>query len=328
MKCPKCGYHRQPRDHVFVASTECPACGIVYAKHEADKNKPVSATSAQSVAAPAKKTSPVHETSLRQARERVEMRLRKKKNMLEREDLRNRTLERARLITDVVMRRRLEEGAGRNKQEQATLAESPDDTTTALSTTKIDSLSEVLERFEKKQDQDLHQRLVGMGVEPVDTPCVDETKNADAPAELCELEPIEQESQALERAGHSEHCEQIEQIDAAGSQGALSPADDRDFLTLRLGKVFARLMPVVAWLILSAGLVGAVLSWTTISDVQAGASAGMPTTPVLLPLALLLGFAYLAIGILGFAFFWVSSIISAQLKDIRDALHAESPRSE
>ena len=37
-------------------------------------------------------------------------------------------------------------------------------------------------------------------------------------------------------------------------------------------------------------------------------------------LGLLLGFAYLVTGVLGFAFFWVSSIISRQLKDIRQLL--------
>lgn len=327
MKCPKCGYHRQPRDHVFVASTECPACGIIYAKHES--GKPVSAANAQSVATTAKKTSPVHETSLRQARARVEMRLRNKKNMLERDDLRNRTLERARLITEAVMRQRLEEGDGRKKQAEASLAEAAvNPSLTVLPTANIASPYEVMECFEKNQDQDLPQRLDGAPVEPAGPACADETNNADASAELCEFEPIDQEAQGRERAEHFEHFEQIGQIGAAGRQDALPSADDRDFLTARLGNFFARLMPVVAWLILSAGLVGAVLSWTTISGVQAGASAGVPTTPTFLPLALLLGFAYLAIGILGFAFFWVSSIISDQLKDIRRLLHTGSPHSE
>jgi hypothetical protein len=339
MKCPKCGYHRQPRDSVFVASTECPACGIVYAKHGSDK--PISAGNVQAVATPAKKRSPVHETSLRQARERVEMRLRNKKNMLQRDDLRNRTLERARLITDTVMRQRLEEGAGRQNRAEAALGEAgicP--SLTALPTADIDALSEVLERFEKNQDQNLLQRLDGAPLEAAGPACADQANNADAPAERCEFEPFDQEADGQERSAHLENSEQLEhleqfeqikpiaQIGAAGRQDVLSPADGRGFLTARLGNVFARLMPVVAWLILSAGLVGAVLSWTTIGDVQAGASAGVPTTPTLLPLALLLGFAYLAIGVLGFAFFWVSSIISAQLKDIRRALHAGSPQSE
>ena len=79
-----------------------------------------------------------------------------------------------------------------------------------------------------------------------------------------------------------------------------------------------RLMPLVAWLILCAGVVGAILSWTTLSDVQANIqTAALPSALSAMPMALLLGFAYLATGVLGFAFFWVSSLITRQLKDIR-----------
>jgi len=89
----------------------------------------------------------------------------------------------------------------------------------------------------------------------------------------------------------------------------------------RFGANLTRLLPMVAWLILVTGLVGAVLSWTTISEVEAGVSVpvsdGQGTG---LPLGLLLGFAYLATGALGFAFFWVSSMINRQLKDIRQIL--------
>lgn len=85
-------------------------------------------------------------------------------------------------------------------------------------------------------------------------------------------------------------------------------------------KGLMRLMPIVAWLILGAGLVGAVLSWTTISDVQANTFQMDGTQFQTLPMGLLLGFAYLATGVLGFAFFWVSSLISNQLKEIRRLL--------
>jgi hypothetical protein len=73
---------------------------------------------------------------------------------------------------------------------------------------------------------------------------------------------------------------------------------------------------VVAWMILAAGIIGAVLSWTTIGGGEAVMS--LPAGEGLhgQPLGLLLGFAYLATGVLGFAFFWVSSMISTQLKDI------------
>jgi hypothetical protein len=85
----------------------------------------------------------------------------------------------------------------------------------------------------------------------------------------------------------------------------------------------------VAWFILITGLVGAVLSWTTIGDVEAGVkmATGAGASPRL-PLGLLLGFAYLATGALGFAFFWVSSVINRHLKDIRQMLMVHQDAAE
>jgi hypothetical protein len=96
------------------------------------------------------------------------------------------------------------------------------------------------------------------------------------------------------------------------------------------GAGLLRLLPVVAWLMLFAGVIGAVLSWTTISDVEAGVKIPVSNGLSTLPLGLLLGFAYLATGALGFAFFWVASLISKQLKDIRQLLmvHPISMMSE
>jgi hypothetical protein len=90
--------------------------------------------------------------------------------------------------------------------------------------------------------------------------------------------------------------------------------------TAQFGAGLRRMLPIVAWLILFSGVVGAVLSWTTISNVEAGVSIPVPSSPNTLPLGLLLGFAYLATGALGFAFFWVSSMINRQLKDIQQLL--------
>ena len=73
-------------------------------------------------------------------------------------------------------------------------------------------------------------------------------------------------------------------------------------------------------MILLAGVTGAVLSWTTLDNVQAGVVGSASQDIRSLPVGLLLGFAYLATGVLGFAFFWVSSMISRQLKDIRHLL--------
>jgi hypothetical protein len=87
-----------------------------------------------------------------------------------------------------------------------------------------------------------------------------------------------------------------------------------------------RAWPVVAWIFLTVGVVGAILSWSTIGKVEAavGHSFGSPGPGSALPLGLLLGFAYLATGVLGFAFFWVSSTIGQQLKDIRRLLMMHS----
>jgi hypothetical protein len=84
------------------------------------------------------------------------------------------------------------------------------------------------------------------------------------------------------------------------------------------------LLPLVAWLILGAGVIGAILSWTTLGNVQAGMQTPAASASSTLPLGLLLGFAYLATGVLGFAFFWVSSLINLQLKDIRRLLLLQS----
>jgi hypothetical protein len=97
----------------------------------------------------------------------------------------------------------------------------------------------------------------------------------------------------------------------------------------RFGGNLTRLLPIVAWFILITGLVGAVLSWTTIGDVEAGVNMATGTgSSSGLPLGLLLGFAYLATGALGFAFFWVSSVINRHLKDIRQMLMVHQDASE
>jgi uncharacterized Zn finger protein (UPF0148 family) len=86
------------------------------------------------------------------------------------------------------------------------------------------------------------------------------------------------------------------------------------------GGGLSQLLPIVAWLILIAGLSGAILSWTTMTEAKAGMQSQQLAGNNSLPLGLLLGFAYLVTGVLGFAFFWVSSLISHQLKDIRRLL--------
>ena len=48
MKCVKCGYERQSRDDAFVPLSECPACGVVYAKHDSIKESTQTVSAASS----------------------------------------------------------------------------------------------------------------------------------------------------------------------------------------------------------------------------------------------------------------------------------------
>jgi hypothetical protein len=97
---------------------------------------------------------------------------------------------------------------------------------------------------------------------------------------------------------------------------------------LQPGSSLMRLLPGAAWLVLIVGLTGAVLSWITLNDVHADVEAAITTSNGPVPIALLLGFAYLATGILGFAFFWVSATIGGQLKQIQQELQSKIPRRE
>ena len=97
-------------------------------------------------------------------------------------------------------------------------------------------------------------------------------------------------------------------------------ADDYHAQPLKVGGGLTRLMSVAAWIILLAGAIGTILSWTTLGNVRADMGAAPTVQSHFMPVGLLLGFAYLATGVLGFAFFWVSSLINRQLKDIRQIL--------
>ena len=109
-------------------------------------------------------------------------------------------------------------------------------------------------------------------------------------------------------------------VDTSREERPELPAYIANAASQQPGRGLMRLLPTVAWLILVAGLVGAVLSWTTLNDVQANMDGPASIGSNAIPIALLLGFAYLATGVLGFAFFWVCSIVSGQLKDIQTAI--------
>lgn len=322
MKCPKCGYQRQARDQVFIPATECPACGIVYAKYSSVD--PAASAPPEPGAPQEKNSSPVDEASLRQARDRVETKLRNQDSTRLRDDRRTQTLERARHFTAEAIRQRQEAWQRRQSQTR--------DTAVVDAPGRLPSSD-----WAPSQDPD----PVDGGIRPQPGATGAPGPEAAAEADRQTASPPEQPSIAKTQgpAGDSGAGCAVEHGTVIEEEGDETPDNDFDALdTLspaaahgsrakNPGRLLPRLLPAVSWLILCAGVVGAVLSWTTIGDVQAGAAGGPSNGPTGMPVALLLGFAYLATGVLGFAFFWVVSMISGQLKDIRWLLLARIAQS-
>jgi hypothetical protein len=344
MNCPKCGYERQSRDDAFVPPGECPACGVVYSKHDpADE----SADAGQQAPAPHLRPSPVDATSLRKARERVEKRLREQQEKRVPDDRRAKTLELAKQLASEELRKRQEEWklAHAGKEESAP-ADADEECLAGLSEAEsaVEDAS-APDHQTQFEDQVADEMMTATAAEMEATadepatamddppgPADDEEPEAagycrDVPESVTEDElengPLEADGSAAEEetfiaeasvpaAPETEDSEPPSDIPAAHVAAAALPRRPKSGSWAGL----SRLLPAVAWLILGAGIIGAVLSWTTINEVQAGAQVPMAGGMNGLPLGLLLGFAYLATGVLGFAFFWVSSLISTQLRDI------------
>lgn len=303
MKCPKCGYERQPGDHVYVPGTECPACGVVYSKFDSDGQETWEG-SGDKAPGTFKKPSPVHEDSLKQARERVEKRLRAKSATHLPDDRRQQIMERAKLFVSEGVRKRQAEWL----QKKTMNASGNGDDDDAV---EMQAQTEELMVLENKQGEQPAAFDADAAFQP-------ETDNGQSPA--TQPSPLGEER-------HGQHTEAFtmsteEAVESMDQSQAADSAMMADALS-RQGRPngLIRLLPTVAWLILLAGLVGAFLSWTTLGSVYAGpAVSPTPSGGGHIPVALLLGFAYLAIGVLGFAFFWVSSMINGQLREIRQLL--------
>ncbi|MFZ1983644.1 MAG: hypothetical protein WAU91_04475 [Desulfatitalea sp.] len=361
MKCPKCGYQRQSRDNQFAPPTECPACGIVYAKYGPGGSTAAEPSQAHTPAG--KKPSPVDESTLRQARERVERRLRKKTGARNpQDDQRAQTLKRARTLAAEGVRKRQQEWHRRQPAEVV-----------------ADETPQRNEAAPAQAMQLLADRLIAPVIEPAIAPAITPPvepavppTDAVATDAMAEALPVTQEASAeiatitkreetatpyqetTERAADAQSADEesaekentdLFRTDTLKAEDGPAPeaahattapewTDDgkrptveaiaaesvRRFPRENSRGGLMRLFQVVAWLILLAGVAGAVLSWITLRDVQAGVPGLGPMGPDNLPLALLLGFAYLATGVLGFAFFWVTSLISSQLTEIRKLL--------
>ncbi len=375
MKCPKCGYVRQSKDHVFAPPTECPACGVVYSKYGVEGMMPGNGSG--DFAANLKKPSPVHEDSLKQARERVERRLRKKFNPYEKDEFREQTLQRARVFVSEGIKRRQAEKERQAKEmaEQlealeneegsiddlapdlpdndeetpdemdATASDEPmvdaDDMAAQISDGEMDDSASVPEQessplpaadtsMESLEDEDTNETTLAAYAQDAPDELETETSvtmNTDTDQTeseqdaIPELEPEEQDAIPEPEPEMAYEMQSPEFIDSNETLDAPIPPQQHPHTMTGTNSSLLRLLPAVAWMILIAGIVGAILSWTTLNDVQAGLNeVGAMAPNNNLPIALLLGFAYLATGVLGFAFFWVSSMINSQLKDIRRIL--------
>jgi hypothetical protein len=354
MNCPKCGYERQSRDDAFVPPGECPACGLVYAKHDPGK-EPTEA--AQPMPVPHLKPSPVDALSLRKARERVEKRLREKLGSRVKDEHHAQTLELAKRLTAEQVRKRQDEweqahadkpvssldtdqAAGKDPHEEfhaltddqepatpdevspdlaadpvadeiSTSAEAAIPETDATPAPVVEYLSDSTQDMETDSEAASEQEE-----EPLpDDETARDSMDASFAAAVDETHPATQPPPADPEPVNPESQDALPAPEIAAGTATRQ-------VTTGSGDGIARLLPVVAWLILSAGVIGAVLSWTTIGGVEAGTSLPTGAGAHSLPLGLLLGFAYLATGVLGFAFFWVSSLISTQLKDIYRLLMA------
>jgi len=397
MKCPKCGYQRQAKDNAFVAATECPACGIVYTKHEdgpLSKLQPPASPMGQH-----QTPSPVDASSLKLARERVDKRLRKQLEARVHDERHAQTLERARRIAaEEVLKRRQqwEQTHGKNDSAKETedklTADGPSEESQSVDSTSASGFLFFIRRSMDPQDtidppvpQETHEESAekplaadpvesatehdeksatadevhpANGMEPTPT---EQTPSVDSNVEMNNAEPKETDAPDLtitpeasesvttdvqeDPTIQSANPEDPEQGKAPQDEAASQEAEEDDAMDqsraeastpdkpldesnadipyshpAMRGGGLTSLFPMVAWLILVAGVIGAVLSWTTLSDAEAGVRLPIHQSLNAVPLGLLLGFAYLATGVLGFAFFWVSSLINRQLKDIRRLL--------
>ena len=381
MKCPKCGYERQSRDDAFVPITECPACGIVYSKHDYIK-VPESADGIPQP--PHLKTSPIDPASLKKARERVDKRLREKLETRIHDERHAQTLELAKRLTAEQVRKRTAERRQTPKTQpqeasrEAEMrlkpkieAEITEGTPVMPSPTEVEmpqgSGTEQAAENELSSEQMVIADTLNTQSETIQAAPETEaqtesvavaTDDADAgkPHEVtAEAEATEEEAVLLEDivvVSADRPQEEPQNASAATDDGdevtetptpmentasATGPGRPEAHVAATASRHASqscrsagpvRILPLVAWMILAAGVIGAVLSWTTIGNAQAGVRIPVPDSIGAMPLGLLLGFAYLATGVLGFAFFWVSSLISTQLKEIHRLLLMRPVSSE
>lgn len=328
MKCPKCGYRRRNSDNEFVPSDECPACGIVYSKHMADA--PETDAAGTSNSEPMLKPSPVDAESLKKARERVERRLNERLAEQKRDARRDQTLELARQLASEGVRQRQEQW----KQKQASgpdpmntpeadeealspTQSPPDDTATPQAMPDEPEQVAAAVSADPPSDDQMDQDLSGAFTDD-DTVLIMETDTHDNAPTSWPATSDQQPPAISDPVPGREDTAPAPQAENLTTASAPSNRRTRRRWFPKWG--MSRLLPLVAWLILIAGISGAILSWTTLTEAEANIPPHAIVVGPSMDVGLLLGFAYLVTGVLGFAFFWVSSLINRQLKDIRRLL--------
>jgi hypothetical protein len=353
MKCPKCGYKRQKRDDAFVPATDCPSCGVVYCKHDvvAIPGLPISPAG---VSPPLPKSA-LDPGSLKKARDRVEKRLRGRLEPRPDKDERHtQTLELARKLTKRSVRKP-DKREIHVPNPVKTIARPEEKKDFSESTAHQADEALLLNNAIGVQLHDDTQKRPSQTLDPEPENDPASSQGAEAgPSDGGTPDPqvadpfvLPESQQALDDLDDVQTKTVIlETATAFTPETAFNPADVETTViehaagipegidlppaymgveaptaeVTKFGAGLRRALPIVAWMILFSGVIGAVLSWTTISNVEAGVNISTPNTSGALPLGLLLGFAYLATGALGFAFFWVSFMINRQLKEIRQLL--------
>lgn len=346
MKCPKCGYLKKAQDNQFVPENECPSCGVVFGKIKRDE-------SIHKFDSPSSKLlnnpSPVSAASLKKARERVDKRLREQLKAQYRDSRHIQTLRLARRLSAEGVRKRQEEWEKQTREvtQRSAQKESHMNTQTNEQAANL----HLVEAQKPDSEQHKPSGAIAMALkkkrkepgspsekqpQPSQTTHTPEkeapaTKAAETPSSprqpirLFRNKPIGVEENNQKPPTLKEMLKDFDPPETI--QPVLEQPSSRSFEWG--GGRFTRLLPMVAWMILGVGVIGAILSWTTVANAQPGTHAGVIAGSSAVPVGLLIGFAYLATGVLGFAFFWVSSLISGQLKDIQRLLVVQSqPQAE
>ena len=359
MKCTRCGYIRQTNDDHFIPANECPSCGIIYDKHvdnisngnstDADGSEPVLRTSpvdAESLKKArervdkrlkerlaAQQKNSRHDQTLELARQLASEGVRKRQEqwkqqqeaLQESDD--SQTDPSTESITTVdsstiehTPLHQMTEEADANASTTEMMAQQDSDTTASASDHTESYLAKAMEKRQQRADSgDAGEDAPDAGAD------TSEVLDMEAESEYTIqkswfVPPQEKAAADLSDATPESEPDLDDQPQTNDVSTESGTGHQRERWRWVPGGGLARLLPLVAWLILVAGISGAILSWTTLTEAEAGMQTQQMGIGNSMNLGLLLGFAYLVTGVLGFAFFWVSSLISRQLKDIRRLL--------